>query len=335
LEIFQRMATPFEASYFWNDLKLRDVADQLPFYRTLITAHGDDSIKATLKKLKTNEVVSLPVFDRGTPLGRISAFDIAMFIADHGGPIDDSVLATTVDHVLHATREKRLEASGTVDAGAGMSIFSLDTPLSEALGEMIKGRYRLLVDVGGPESDKKLQNMSGRDIISFIFERSKQKLIPTQLLQTPLEKLVDAVPALKKEVQTAHLHDRVLDVLKRLATEKIGALPIVDDTGAIITTFSASDLRRLPGKNVTVWENESVGQYLKKTRQGHLRKPTTVTLEETLETAIQRLMLARVHRLWVAEKGAVSGLFSITHVFRVLHGHFSGHGAKAIQQEQP
>jgi CBS domain-containing protein len=328
------MATSLEASVFWKDLKLRDVADHLPFYRTLVTAHGDDSIKTALKKLKTNEVVSLPVFDRDMLLGRISAFDIATFIADRGGPIDDSTLATPIDRVLQEAHEKQLAASGTVDVG-GSCILTVDTPLSEAVCQMIKGNYRLLVDVGGPKSDTKLQNLSGRDIISFIFERSPQKLVPTQLLQTPLAKLVEAVPALKKEVQTAHLHDRMLDVLKRLADEKIGALPIVGETGAIITTFSASDLRRLPGKNVAVWENETVGQFLKKARHGHLRTPTTVTLDETLETAIQRIMLARVHRLWVVEKGAVSGLFSITHVFRVLHGHFSGHGAKLIQQEQP
>jgi CBS domain-containing protein len=326
------MATQIEANAFWNDLTLRHVVDQLPFYRSLVSAHGDDTIKCVLKKLKVNEVVSLPVFERGTLLGRVSAFDIASFLAEHGGPINAELLNTTVDRVLHAAREKQLDATGTMQPDAG-KIYTLETPLSEAVGEMVKGNYRLLVDVGGPDSDKKLQNVSGKDLISFLFEHSK--IIPEALLRTPLSKLVDLIPALKKQVQTAKLHDRLIDVLKRLSSEKIGALPIVDDNGALITTFSASDLRRLPGKEGKVWENQDIGAFLKKTRQGHLRKPTTVTLDATLNEAIQRLMLARVHRLWVVEKGAVAGLLSLTHVFRVIHGFFSGHSAAKFEQEQP
>jgi len=323
------MATKLEAAVFWNETKLSDVVQSLPVFRPLVSVHADHTIGSVLKRMKKNQIVSLPVFEREEPIGRVSSFDLMSFISDQGGVVDDSILNTTVDKVL----EMKAKKFGKDTLADEIKIFYLDTPLSEIVIAMTKGLYRILVDVG----EGWLLNISGRDIIAFLFERNRQKLIPNTLLETPLERLKDTIPSLKKDVKTAFLSDKLLDVMKRLSTEKIGAVPIVNETtNALATTFSASDLRLLPGAaSFKTWESETVGQFLKKMRGGHLRKPTTISLNETFETAISRMVFARVNRLWTTEKGALCGIFSMTHVFKVLHSHFGGYSSasEAMKKE--
>lgn len=142
--------------------------------------------------------------------------------------------------------------------------------------------------------------------------------------------LIDRIPALSSEVQTVRLTDKLMDVIQLLAQREVGAVPVLDDKGALVTTFSASDLRHVPSRKTGV-SDESVGQWLKRHRAGHLRKPATVSLDHTLEEAIHRLLLARVHRLWVVEKPGhkVQGLLSVTHILRLLHAHFNPKAQKA------
>src|SRR5262249_9662760 len=96
-----------------------------------------------------------------------------------------------------------------------------------------------------------------------------------------------------------------------------------------VTTFSATDLRGVKGHKFAALADETVERFLKRQRQGHLRRPVTAHLDMALRDVLERLLAARVPRVWMVgkrggcqaddkDKTRILGLFSLTHAMRLV-----------------
>uniref|UniRef100_A0A7S3YT20 CBS domain-containing protein n=3 Tax=Lotharella globosa TaxID=91324 RepID=A0A7S3YT20_9EUKA len=95
----------------------------------------------------------------------------------------------------------------------------------------------------------------------------------------------------------------------------VSAVPVVDAQGNLVATLSGSDMRGLTTDNLEDLMLP-VAEYLKKRSGGELRAPEKVTMDTPFKEALEKMLWAGIHRLWVTgNKGAkVEGVLSMTDI---------------------
>jgi CBS domain-containing protein len=112
-----------------------------------------------------------------------------------------------------------------------------------------------------------------------------------------------------------------LDVLVTISTALISAVPIVDENGDLVASFSASDLRGMIQENFSSFML-TVEEYLK-THSPRTLEPLTATSTETLKELLAKMLNQdsagyRRHRVWIVEGKKPIGVFSMTDVMKII-----------------
>ncbi len=109
---------------------------------------------------------------------------------------------------------------------------------------------------------------------------------------------------------------RAVHAFHTIHTNGISAVPIVDKNGVLVATLSVSDLRQLTISNFGSLMNpvlEYIAKNVKKV------SPVTITLKDTVETAILKLSATKVHRLWVIDDwGKPLSVISLTDIINFV-----------------
>ena len=103
-----------------------------------------------------------------------------------------------------------------------------------------------------------------------------------------------------QKVATVRETDSALLGFRRMYIQEADAVAVVNASGNIISTLSASDLRGLKLEDFKLLLHP-VSHFLRLRHRSHLPAPLLVSANDTLQQAMVLAALGRVHRLWVVE----------------------------------
>jgi len=179
------------------------------------------------------------------------------------------------------------------------------------------GLHRILVEIKPRDSfSRQIKNISQTDILRLLNDH--RNLVHLDIFNSNLKKL-DAVT---RNIVTCKSTDPVFDAFKKINGMYLSALAVVNpDTGSLVATLSASDLRFIHSDTLFDMTKMTVLEFLSDSRS-KIRKPLTIDEHsEGLFDAIDRMLKAGVHRLWVVDDFKVPfGVVTMSDIFRVLSG---------------
>ena len=125
-----------------------------------------------------------------------------------------------------------------------------------------------------------------------------------------------------KNMVTCQPETEASQAFERLVEARVSALPVVDQEGRLITSFSASDLKGCEPGLLFKTLQESV---IKLLRQAELkqrgsvfspgRNSITCRVGDSVREVMQKMLDHKIHRVWVVEKLVVIGVVSLGDVF--------------------
>jgi len=180
---------------------------------------------------------------------------------------------------------------------------------SESLDNILeifaKGVHRVVVHT----KDKKIRYLSQSDVIAFL----KDNLTKLgEIAETPLDKA--GLEGKSEELITVSMYQSALVGFRKLYNHgwELAGIPIVDKTGDIVATLSASDLR---GLNKDSFKNLllPVLDYLRLVNGG-LRPCISTQPHAEIGEVIRKLVYARVHRIWVVKNHKITGVVTLSDI---------------------
>jgi hypothetical protein len=164
------------------------------------------------------------------------------------------------------------------------------------------------------------QLITQTDAAAFLYE--KRSHLNQWFAATLSELKLDV--ALKETVSVRTTESALLG-FRRLMQWKIGlgdlaALPVIGESGVILTVLSATDLRSITKLTLSTLLLP-VLDYLVLTH-GAIRAPVVCRSTDTLEHAMKKILDARVHRAFLVDAGMhVVGVVSLTDILKLFSSH--------------
>jgi 5'-AMP-activated protein kinase regulatory gamma subunit len=283
--------------------------------RRLISVETKTPLKEVLHTMHTNRILSVPIFDvdKGC-VGLADVLDLVQFTAvQYFSSQEASVMDDNVMMAPELFRQFEFEDKTAGDllkqSKRAREFKVVDQNIS--LGELAKvlshDSHRVLI---GQSKDAKLVSQS--DLVRYLSERKDQ--LDARLLNTPLSEL-------------NIIHEQILHVSEKTSTIKafchlvrsqVHALAVLDQQQRLVGTLSASDLRGISDENLNRL-TQPVKQFLQLTDR---KAPDTLircSPNEKLDLAINKLVEAKVHRLWVTDENEKPiGVLALTDIIRTL-----------------
>lgn len=196
------------------------------------------------------------------------------------------------------------------ESKSGLWEYNTDDKLKDVYHTLILGVHRVLVQ--GPERPI-TRLLSQTDVIRFLCHKLNR--IPC------VDETIEQLKLIKKQpVFVAHAREIALEGYKRMAVEKISALPIVDEDGKLIETLSPSDLRGLAPKDFYSL-NLPVKEFVSERRKANgsqYKRIIRCHAQDTLRRILVMLEHCHIHRVWVVDESEVPiGVISMTDAIRV------------------
>jgi predicted transcriptional regulator len=291
----------------------------------IVSCTINDTLDQVLQKLKCYHILSAPVRDAEDKnyVGRISTRDIVNIVAKNPEVSLNERIFDIWPSAVGVTKED--EKSFKYGPGGLESIytFKITTPIEVILETFASGVHQVLLCIaveGGHENT--LRVLSQSDMIRYMI--TEDNFLDKEFKLKKLSEL----NCIEREVTTVNINDKVLDTIRMMADKNLRAVAVLEN-GKIKTTFSASELKGLTPRLLKQLENITIDQYFKKTYRKP-RRPIGISSQETLEEALRRLTLQKVHRLWEIneEEKTVTGVLSMTDIFKLLTQNFQSRKTK-------
>jgi CBS-domain-containing membrane protein len=168
--------------------------------------------------------------------------------------------------------------------------------------------HRIAITRSGGNQSGIVGYLTETTMARWVFEKAKAKL-PAEALHV---KVRDFHRTPLKQVKTVAVDQALRAAFDQLWLERISAVAVVDASGAVVGTVSASDLKYLDVNDI-----DSVHEQLKKPIADMLKlkdeakteraffwanlSQVTASLDDTIEQLLEKLQAHRVHRLWLAD----------------------------------
>jgi len=260
-------------------------------------------------------ILSAPVKDVEDKnyIGRISTRDIVNIVAKNPSITLNEKISDIWPSAVGVTSED--EKSLQYGPGGIESIytFNITTPIEVIIETFAKGVHQVLLSFAVEGHENILRVLSQSDLIRYMF--TEDDFLDKEFKQTKLSEL----NCFERPVTSVSLNDKVLDTLRMMADNNLRAVAVREDSDKIRTTFSASDLKGLTSRLLIQLKNVTIEDYFKRTYRKP-RRPVGITEKDSLEEALRRLTLQKVHRLWEIndEDKTVTGVLSMTDIFKLL-----------------
>ncbi|XP_018961618.1 5'-AMP-activated protein kinase subunit gamma-1 isoform X1 [Cyprinus carpio] len=188
-----------------------------------------------------------------------------------------------------------------------------DASLFDAVYSLLKHKIHRL-PVIDPESGNVLHILTHKRILKFlhIFGASVPK---PRFLKMQIK---DAGIGTFSDVATVSQMATVYDALSVFVERRVSALPVVDDDGKVVALYSRFDVINLAAQKT--YNNLSMSmQEAVRRRRGYVEGVIKCYPDETLETAIDRIVKAEVHRLVLVDReDVVRGIISLSDLLQAI-----------------
>jgi len=291
----------------------RTTLGDLATNKVLISVDANTTVEQVLTLLHAHNILCVPVKNNeGGYLGIINIFDLLVVIA-----YQEAFTQLTKTHQLNeATFTEALSQmtifESTVGDFVGLSNESAQfwhyphtAKLSDVLMVLGYGVHRIVVHL--KDSDTLL---SQTDIVRFL--ASKQSEFKEIFAKT-IEELDFSGLRESKDMVTVSTSTSAFAAFRKLwqrVNVNLQALPILNDSGALVGTLSAADLRGIR-KATLKTSLLPVVDFLRSQNGGQMKAPVTVTRNDTLATVVQKVVDNHVHRVWVVKDDGTNTLAGV------------------------
>eukprot|EP01094_Clydonella_sp_ATCC50884_P024581 TRINITY_DN61_c0_g1_i1.p1 TRINITY_DN61_c0_g1~~TRINITY_DN61_c0_g1_i1.p1 ORF type:complete len:318 (-),score=142.16 TRINITY_DN61_c0_g1_i1:108-1025(-) len=285
--------------------------------RKLISIDTGTTIDQALSILKRENILSLPVYDywKEEWVGIVTIQDLLTYVAFGDFKEDGKIAENFANGIKPACGVIRERASVLPIADVSDTVGDLLEPLCKDVHRML---VRVPVNSASPDDskDSELRLVTQTDVLHYII--SHESAFEIQNWAVSVEEA-----GFLHEMTTIQQGETALKGFERISNADCSALPVVDENGKLTATLSGADLRGLTS-NLIQRVLLPVLEFLKETSRGIVRIPVTVSKDTTVQQAATKLMLARVHRLWVVDDdGKPIGVVSTTDVIKHLYKQFA------------
>mmetsp|Transcript_14184 Transcript_14184/g.19689 ORF Transcript_14184/g.19689 Transcript_14184/m.19689 type:complete len:398 (+) Transcript_14184:229-1422(+) len=284
-----------------------------------------------LQELAKYGVQAMPVKDAdGKIRGILSTADIIAIIifvpifARYEGASNQVTLDNLKKVITNPAiyKAKVRDLIGMTEESRVMWEFWDDGDLKYVAERLSRGVHKVMVNYR--DKTKSPQIVTQTDIVRFIQTEMRKDPEMSSCFSHPLSKFgvvsEKKVVAAKSSWLALACFRQLWEGCKRVHDFAIPAVPVVDEKGRLLATLSASDMRgmtkeSLPDLMLPIME------FLKlKTGNRSVRPSEAVTLKVPLRIAIEKLLHAGIHRLWIVddedEQNKVGNVLSMTDIIR-------------------
>jgi len=296
-------------------MQLRDVVPARP----LIYAEYKSRVQDVLDLLRNHRILSVPVTDEGCKrfVGMIDVFELVQFTARSF--FDSEDYATQDDNPLNFEeifRQLEFEEKTAGDLvkesvrAQSLKIFKPEATLGEAARVLSSSDQRILV---GDQPDTAYL-ISQTDVVRFLHKN--KTLVPKELLETGLYKLPNV--NVMKDVKSITESSAAMQGFFEMARQGIMAVAVVDEQNKLVGSLSASDLRGLSEQTLSALTRPAL-EFIRATSGRDPMPPVRCLPTDTLEYAMDLVLKAKVHRVWVTDEGHHPvGVLAMTDITRCL-----------------
>ncbi|KAB5523246.1 hypothetical protein PHYPO_G00150280 [Pangasianodon hypophthalmus] len=189
-----------------------------------------------------------------------------------------------------------------------------EASLFDAVYSLLKHKIHRL-PVIDPESGNVLHILTHKRILKFLY--IFRATIPTpQFLQRTIE---EAGVGTFRDIATIQETATVYDALSIFVERRVSALPVVDENGKVVALYSRFDVINLAAQKTYNNLSMSMKEALRRRRcfaEGVIK----CYPDETLETAVDRIANAEVHRLVLVDRedDTVRGIISLSDLLQAM-----------------
>lgn len=320
--------TPTEDIYaFANYMKEHDCYSLIPTSSKIVIFDTRLPVKKAFFALVANGLRAAPLWDseQGLFVGMLTISDfISILQTYYRSPMKR--MHELEDHLIETWRKLLLERKQakpderpTLSKNIGMVQISPDASLYEGLEILVRNKIHRLPIID-PKSGNALYILTHKRILrflSFCFEDDDlgDGLVSKHPMPSFMKKTLEETKNLIGTYGSIHVvrpDTPVISALSLFVENRVSALPIVDDDGAVIDIYAKFDAINLAATrsyhNLDVTVQSALSH-----RDSRPEGVTTCKLSETIETVAKRLVKAEIHRLVVVnENRCPIGIISLS-----------------------
>jgi len=291
--------------------------------KELIFVNSNEKIPDALKKLVSNNITSVPVFDQkqNKYIGSVDMLDLVGVMVSMAKTKDlaDVFAKREIPWKEFIIQEKKVFFEQTIDGIPNLATHNVfvsvseKTNFSEILQQMKKDAdiHRIYVSNG-----KLVGVISSFDVFSFIYKNLNK--IPQSNMKISEFFRENLVVSVRPQTKT-------IDALTIMLENKVTAIGIVNPKNhALVSVLSSTDLKRSSEEDLFSDLFLPVDEYLKKNNKGKFNRnestnPVSVTLNQTFSDALELLVKTKLHRLFVIDSSRrLIGAITLYDVLQVL-----------------
>ncbi|XP_041923442.1 5'-AMP-activated protein kinase subunit gamma-2a isoform X4 [Alosa sapidissima] len=190
---------------------------------------------------------------------------------------------------------------------------SPDASIFDAVYSLIKNKIHRL-PVIDPVSGNALYILTHKRILKFLQLFVCEMPKPAFMKQT----LGQLGIGTYRDIAFIHPDTPIIKALSLFVERRVSALPVVDESGKVVDIYSKFDVINLAAEKTYNNLDISVTQALRH-RSQYFEGVMKCNLMETLETIVDRIVKAEVHRLVVVdENGSIAGIVSLSDILQAL-----------------
>jgi CBS domain-containing protein len=295
-----------------NDfLKITKVRDAIPDRSVL--AIPDTQIIGNCLKLLSSSAMRCAVVStlNETPpraLFIVDAFDLAMTVLDAIGWTNNLADERVAD-MINAAREflnRELSLVKLVSQKEPVNARISETSLFEVAALMTNGIHRVLITENGMVTNILSQSDIARVAVNrmdLLAPRARQRIDDTFLVTRPAE--------------TVKASETVVNALHLMRLRNVPGLPVVDDNGKLIASFSSTDILGITEDTFYTLALK-IPDFLMKF-YGFIKPPVVCLGTDTVENLLFKFVVYGIHRVFIVDENMVpKGVVTLTDVMKWL-----------------
>ncbi|XP_042284719.1 5'-AMP-activated protein kinase subunit gamma-1-like isoform X2 [Thunnus albacares] len=308
LELDDDAAEP-ESDIYMRFMKSHKCYDIVPTSSKLVVFDTALQVKKAFFALVANGVRAAPLWDteKQSFVGMLTITDFIIILHRYyKSPMVQ--IYELEEHKLETWREVYLQATFKP-----LVNISPDASLFEAVYTLIKNKIHRL-PVIDPVTGNALYILTHKRILKFLQLFMCEMPKPAFMKQTLGELGIGTY----HEIAFIHPDTPIIKALNIFVERRVSALPVVDESGKVVDIYSKFDVINLAAEKTYNNLDITVTQALKH-RSQYFEGVMKCHKMETMETIVDRIVKAEVHRLVVVdERSSIEGIVSLSDILQAL-----------------
>uniref|UniRef100_A0A3P8WRX8 Protein kinase, AMP-activated, gamma 2 non-catalytic subunit b n=1 Tax=Cynoglossus semilaevis TaxID=244447 RepID=A0A3P8WRX8_CYNSE len=303
-------AAETESDIYTRFMKSHKCYDIVPTSSKLVVFDTALQVKKAFFALVANGVRAAPLWDteKQSFVGKNDrTFSRTLFSPMVGSPKHDTIYELE-EHKLETWREVYLQATFKP-----LVNISPDASLFDAVYTLIKNKIHRL-PVIDPVTGNALYILTHKRILKFLQLFMREMPKPAFMKQTLSELGIGTY----HDIAFIHPDTPIIKALNIFVERRVSALPVVDNSGKVVDIYSKFDVINLAAEKTYNNLDNTVTQALKH-RSQYFEGVVKCNKMETMETIVNRIVKAEVHRLVVVDEHAsIEGIVSLSDILQAL-----------------